>query len=161
MRPLLPGISSFLFRHILFPFFFVIFAKSLIALDDMMKTLFYYCYYRIAQGYRFCGDGYYLDWGYRILFATFAFIEASIVVPISRILGIKSLTKSGFILILIPIILLYVRTFFIPKERKMRKFKQLEERYKNERHKRLKGWLVTIYAIGTLVLFILSCVIYA
>ena len=97
-----------------------------------MKTLFYYCYYRIAQGYRFCGDGDYLDWGYRILFATFAFIEASIVVPISRILGIKSLTKSGFILILIPIILLYVRTFFIPKERKMRKFKQLEERYKNK-----------------------------
>ena len=127
----------------------------------MMKALFYYCYYRIAQGYRFCGDGDYLDWGYRILFATFAFIEASIVVPISRILGIKSLTKSGFILILIPIILLYVCTFFIPIQRKKQKFEQLEKRYKNEKHKRLKGWLVTIYAIGTLVLYILSCVIYA
>ena len=127
----------------------------------MMKALFYYCYYRIAQGYRFCGDGDYLDWGYRILFATFAFIEASIVVPISRILGIKSLIKSGFILILIPIILLYVRTFFIPIQCKKQKFEQLEKRYKNEKHKRLKGWLVAIYAIGTLVLYILSCVIYA
>ena len=126
-----------------------------------MKALFYYCYYRIAQGYRFFGDGDYLDWGYRILFATFAFIEASIVVPISRILGIKSLTKSGFILILIPIILLYVSTFFIPIQCKKQKFEQLEKRYKNEKHKRLKGWLVTIYAIGTLVLYILSCVIYA
>lgn len=43
----------------------------------------------------------------------------------------------------------------------MRKFKQLEERYKNERHKKLKGWLIFLYFIGTLVLAVTMRIIFS
>lgn len=119
-----------------------------------MKTLFYYLYYRIAQAYRFCGDNYYLDKGYIILFGTFCFIVYSIAVLISYIIDAR-MTITTFVLISIPFILLSEWiTFFVPKERKMKKFKQLEKRYKNENHKKLKGWLIALYAFGTLVLYL-------
>lgn len=126
-----------------------------------MKTLFYYCYYRISQGYRSFDDSDYLDWGYRVLFATFAFAVASIAVPVSRLWGAKPFTRIEFILLLIPLTLLYVCTFFISEKRKMDLFYQLEERYKNELHKTLKGWLVALYAVGTFVLYIVMCAIFA
>ena len=50
-------------------------------------------------------------------------------------------------------IFLYARTWFIPEKRKMDLFKQLEKRYKDEPHKKLKGWLVAFYVVGTLVLY--------
>lgn len=124
-----------------------------------MKTLFYYLYYRYAQGYRYFGDGDYLDWGYFILFASFMNIACSIAVPISYIFDTR-LTKATIVLIAIPFIFLYIRTFFIPEEQKKDLFKQLEKRYKNEPHKKLKGWLVALYAIGTLVLFHIMCIFF-
>ena len=77
-----------------------------------MKTLFYYCYYRIAQAYRLFNDWDFLDWGYYILYTSFMFISYSLAVPISYVLN-RELTKSAFVLMAIPFILLYVRTFFI------------------------------------------------
>ena len=119
-----------------------------------MKTLFYYLYYRIAQAYRFCGDNYYLDKGYIVLFGTFCFIVYSIAVLISYIIDAR-MTITTFVLISIPFILLSEWiTFFVPKERKMKKIKELEERYKNENHKKPKGWLIALYAFGTLVLYL-------
>lgn len=88
-----------------------------------MKTLFYYLYYRIAQAYRFCGDNYYLDKGYIVLFGTFCFIVYSIAVLISYIIDAR-MTITTFVLISIPFILLSEWiTFFVPKERKMKKSK--------------------------------------
>lgn len=107
----------------------------------MMKTLFYYCYYRISQAYRSFDDSDYLDWGYRVLFATFCFIAFSIAVPISSFMD-KRLTKTSFVLLALPFLFLYARTWFIPDKRKMDLFKRLEKRYKDEPHKKLKGWAV-------------------
>ena len=125
----------------------------------MIKKLFYYCYYRIAKGYRVFNDSYYLDSGYAVLFATFSFIAFSIAVPISSFMD-KRLTKTSFILLALPFLFLYVRTWFIPEKRKMDLFKRLEEQYKNEPHKTLKGWLVALYAVGTLVLYNVMCAIF-
>lgn len=125
-----------------------------------MKTLFYYCYYRIAKGYRFFNDSYYLDSGYAVLFATFCFIAFSIAVPISSFMD-KRLTKTSFILLAVPFLFLYVRTWFIPEKRKMDLFKRLEKRYKDEPHKKLKGWAVALYAVGTLILYFVMLAIFA
>jgi archaellum biogenesis protein FlaJ (TadC family) len=125
----------------------------------MMKTLFYYCYYRISQAYRSFNDSDYLDSGYHVLFASFTFIVFSIAVPISSF-GDKRLTKISFILLAAPFLFLYARTWFIPEKRKMDLFKRLEKRYKDEPHKKLKGWLVALYAVGTLVLFHIMCIIF-
>ena len=120
----------------------------------MMKTLFYYCYYRIASFYRSCYDGDYLNQGYSILFFTFFLITSSIGVPISSIIN-KELTKIDFFIMGMPFFIWYIWiVFFLSKEYKMEKFKQLEKRYKNENHKKLKGWLIALYAFGTLVLYL-------
>lgn len=127
----------------------------------MIKKIFYYCYYRIAKGYRFWGDSSYLDWGYWVLMATFCLITLSIAVPIFHIFDME-FTKSAIILVVIPFILLDIwTTFFLSEKRKIAIFKQLEKRYKNEPHKTLKGWLVALYAVGTLVLYNVMCAIFA
>ena len=118
----------------------------------MMKTLFYYCYYRISQGYRYFNDSDYLDWGYHFLFTSFLFITLSVAVPVWYVLDVE-FTKKTVIWVAIPFIFLYARTWFIPEKRKMDLFKQLEKRYKDEPHKKLKGWLVAFYVVGTLVLY--------
>lgn len=117
-----------------------------------MKTLFYYCYYRISQGYRSFNDSDFLDWGYYILFTSFFFIALSFAVLICYELDLE-FTKETIIGVTIPFIFLYMRTWFIPKTRKMDLFNQLEKRYKNEPHKKMKGWLVALYAVGSLVLY--------
>lgn len=124
-----------------------------------MKTLFYYCYYRIAQGYRSFNDGDYLDWGYYILFTSFMFIAFSIAVTVCYVLDLE-FTKKTVIWVAIPFLLLYVRTWFTPENRKMVLFKQLQERYKDEPHKKLKGWLVALYAAGTLILYFVMLAIF-
>ena len=124
-----------------------------------MKTLCYYCYYRIAQAYRSFNDNDYLDWGYFILYTSFMFIVFSIAVPVSYVLD-KKLTKTTFVLMALPFVFFYVRTFFISEKCKMNLFKQLEKRYKNEPYKKLKGWLVAIYAFGTLALFHIMCILF-
>ena len=83
-----------------------------------MKTLFYYCYYRIAQAYRSFNDNDYLDWGYFILYTSFMFIVFSIAVPVSYVLD-KKLTKTTFVLMALPFVFFYVRTFFISEKCKM------------------------------------------
>ena len=125
----------------------------------MLKTLFYYCYYRIAQAYRSFNDWDFLDWGYYILYTSFMFISYSLAVPISYVLN-RELTKTAFVLMAIPFILLYVRTFFISEKRKMELFNKLEKRYKNEPHRKRNGWLVAMFVLGTFVLFNLMCILF-
>ena len=127
----------------------------------MMKTLFYYCYYRIASFYRSCYDGYYLNWGFWILLDTFMCVAWAIAAPVFYILEIEY-TNYHAIWVAMPFILLSFRTtFVISDESKMKKFKELEERYKNERHKKLKGWLIFLYSIGTLVLAVTMRIIFS
>lgn len=61
-----------------------------------MKTLFYYCYYRIAQGYRFFQDSDYLNWGYWVLFSTFIFITWSIAVLIFYLFNMRYTKTAVF-----------------------------------------------------------------
>ena len=48
--------------------------------------------------------------------------------------------------------------FFVMTEKK---YKWLIERYKNEAHKKLKGWLVILYIVGTLVFAIVMGIFFS
>lgn len=125
----------------------------------VMKKFFYYSYYRIAQAYRSFNDEDYLDWGYYILFTSFMFLAFSIAIPISYVLDAK-LTKTAFVIIALPFLGLYACTFFISEERKTLLYKKLESQYKNDPHKKVKGWLVALYVVGTFVLLNIMCIIF-
>lgn len=127
----------------------------------MIKKLFYYCYYRISRGYRFWGDSSYLDWGYWILIASFIFIAWSIAAPLFYIFDIEY-TKIAIFLVALPFILLEIWvTFFLSDESKNRKYKELEERYRNEKYKNIKGWLIALYVFGTLLLAVLMRILFS
>ena len=49
-----------------------------------------------------------------------------------------------------------VSLFFINKK----KFKELEEHYKDEKHRKLKGWLVFAWVISSIALFAVSLVVF-
>ena len=127
----------------------------------MIKKLFYYCYYRISRGYRSFNDSHYLDSGHIVLFCTFIYITVAIVSPIFYIFNVE-FTKKVLIWVAIPFIMLSAWiTFFVSEKRKMDLFKRLEKQYKNEAHKKLKGWLVILYIVGTLVFAIVMGIFFS
>lgn len=117
-----------------------------------MKRLFDYCYYRIAKAYRVLDEDDYMDWGYWVLFASFFWVAVAIALLIIHAFHIE-LTKKLIYIIGAPFFVLGLCTiFFVSDKKKEEKFRKLEEKYKNERFSRLKGWLVFMYIIGTLLL---------
>lgn len=118
-----------------------------------MKRFFDYCFYRIAKVYRILDKKDYCDWGYGVMFATFGFIALALITCILYVLKYK-LTNVIIIAVATPFILLDVLfTFFFNKESK---YMRLEKYYKNEKNRRLKGWLVFLYVFGSVALFFIS-----
>ena len=113
-----------------------------------MKTLFYYCYYKFSKFYENWGekDGHIA--GSIVLFGSFAFILLSFLAFIFSLLKIKFNTTFIWAVFIVFGIL---SLFFIKKK----KYKELEERYKNEKHSKLKGWLLFLYFIGSIALYII------
>lgn len=115
-----------------------------------MKTLFWYCYYRISKAYKISIDetGYYI-YGSGVLFFAIGCIILAILAFLFRLLSIEINVRlfagiMGVILVL--------SVFFISKK----KYKQLEIKYKNEKNKKLKGWLVFLFIIGSFIMSIIS-----
>jgi len=126
----------------------------------IMKKILEYCYYRIAKAYKKSGDDHYLDWGYWVLLASFAFITFGIVSLVSKAIQIK-LNKSVVIIVCVLVGALNVFcSLFISDDRKYKNYKRLDRCYINERHRRIKGCLVLLYLIGT-VIFSIVCAAWA
>lgn len=118
-----------------------------------MKKIFNYCFYRIAKAYRFFDEKNYCDWGYGVMFATFASISLAITTWILHIFQYK-LTTTIIIIVVSPFAVLDgLFSLFLSNERK---YIQLENYYKNEKYSKLKGWLVFFYVVGSLVLYLVS-----
>lgn len=117
-----------------------------------MKILFNYCFYRIARAYRVLDEKNYCDWGYGVMFATFGFISLAIVTCILHLFQCK-LTKTIIVIVQTPFILLYVFSLFLNHQKK---YVQLDNYYKNEKYRQLKGWLVFFYVVGSLVSYFVS-----
>ncbi len=121
-----------------------------------MKTLFDYCFYRIAKAYRSLDNKNYCGWGYGVLFATFAFITLALTTLILHIFHYK-LTTTIIVVVAIPFIALdALFSIFLNKEGK---YIQLENYYKNEKYSKLKGWLVFLYIIISVALYFVSLVL--
>ncbi len=117
-----------------------------------MKRFFDYCYYRVSKAYRVLDDKDYCIYGSMVVFGALGLYALSLVSLIFYVLN-KELTNLliGVTLISFGIISL----FFINKK----KYEELEERYRNEKSSKLKGWLVFLFIISSLILYIVSIAI--
>lgn len=114
-----------------------------------MKILFDYCYYRISKFYKSWESKDYCLHGGFVLFFTFAFIFLSILALICYLLHKRI---DAYVFTTIGLVICSISFFFLNKK----KYEELEQRYKDEKYSKLKGWLVLLYIISSAVLFFVS-----
>ena len=115
-----------------------------------MKDLFYYAFYRASKFYKSWGENnnYYIS-GKFSLFLAFASNILFLIGLFCYILGIRYSIQIVYLIW----ILLFVLSFFVLNENR---YKELAEKYKDEKNSQLKGWLVFAYVIGSVVLYFVS-----
>jgi len=119
-----------------------------------MKDLFYYAFYRASKFYKSWGENnnYYIS-GKFSLFLAFASNILFLIGLFCYILGIRYSIQIVYLIW----ILLFVLSFFVLNKNR---YKELAEKYKDEKNSQLKGWLVFAYVIGSVVLYFVSLFIY-
>ena len=122
-----------------------------------MKTLLYYCYYKFSKFFDewdwYLGDKDGHISGSLVLFQSFAFIFLSI---LSFIFSLYDKKFNSDIIITIFVLCGILSLFFVSKK----KYKELEERYKDEKYSNLKTGLVFLYFIGSIALFFVSIFVF-
>ena len=121
-----------------------------------MKKLFNYCFYRIAKAYKLFDRRDYCDWGYGVLFATFGFTILSLVTCVLHIFHFK-INSTIIVCTFVPFCALdFIFSMLISDKQKVTKYIELDNLYKNEKYRKIKGCLVAIYAIGSFVLYFVT-----
>lgn len=114
-----------------------------------MKDLLFYVFYKASKFYKSFGERYYYISGEFVLLLLLSLNVLSLIQFICRIL--KIVFKSE---VIGAVILSFVFLgFLIPWEKK---YKELEEKYKNEDKSKWKGWLVVLYIVFSLILYIVA-----
>ncbi len=111
-----------------------------------MKDLLFYVFYKASKFYKSFGERYYYISGEFVLLLTLCSIILSLLELLCSILNIRFKAEA----IVVVWLLFVLFGFLIPWEKK---YKELEEKYKNEDKSKWKGWLVVIYIIFSLMLF--------
>ena len=128
-----------------------------------MKTLIQYIYFRLTRFYKNTfgiedSPGFLIqscyDWGSQILTAMVCFYILTIETVILWLLGIKMKTIIVLITIL-PFFFLHVFSEDIFGDEK-KLFAELENKFKGDKHPFIKGVLIAIFAILSLVSFIMA-----
>jgi len=114
-----------------------------------MKTLFEYLYYRISKFYKIFDNKDYCVYGSSVLFSTFSLLFQSALSYLLFVLGLKIKVYLFFTLALLIVAISY---FFIDKN----KYNALDELWRNERYNKLKGFLVILYILSTVILFFIA-----
>lgn len=132
-------------------------------LNDMILELFRYIYYRIAHALSHAKD----SWT-RFHHVTYA-MSYLVLCVYSNILVISMLVrywifdipastkdtiKYCILYVLIPLAII---CFFIWPNDEL--YMQLDQKYKNEKHRKLKGWLILVYIILSILLPILTMIL--
>ena len=102
---------------------------------------FSYCFYRISSAYKFLDSTGYYIYGSGVVSACQSFNTITI---ISVLLSFSRYKLSNEI-ITTTIIFYFVINFFLYGKDK---YKKLQKRWKDEKHKTLKGWFVFVYIIS-------------
>lgn len=120
----------------------------------IMRIFFEYCFYRAAKFYKSWGENnnYYISGKFSLFLA----LCANLLTLIGLFYFIFG-TKYSINIVYLVWILLSVLSFFILNRKK---YAELEQRYKEERNSKLKGWLVFLYIIGSIILFFVSLYLY-
>ncbi len=114
-----------------------------------MKDLLFYVFYKASKFYKSFGERYYYISGEFVLLLLLSLNVLSLIQFICRIL--KIVFKSE---VIGAVILSFVFLgFLIPWKKK---YKELEEKYKNEDKRKWKGWLVVLYIVFSLILYIVA-----
>jgi len=111
-----------------------------------MKDLLFYVFYKASKFYKSFGERYYYISGGFVLLLTLCSIILSLLELLCSILNIRFKAEATVVVWLLFVLF----GFLIPWEKK---YKELEEKYKNEDKSKWKGWLVVIYIIFSLMLF--------
>ena len=111
-----------------------------------MKDLLFYVFYKASRFYKSFGERYYYISGGFVLLLTLCSIILSLLELLCSILNIRFKAEATVVVWLLFVLF----GFLIPWEKK---YKELEEKYKNEDKSKWKGWLVVIYIIFSLMLF--------
>ena len=111
-----------------------------------MKDLLFYVFYKASKFYKSFGERYYYISGGFVLLLTLCSIILSLLELLCSILNIRFKAEATVVVWLLFVLF----GFLIPWEKK---YKELEEKYKNEDKRKWKGWLVVIYIIFSLMLF--------
>lgn len=116
-----------------------------------MKTFFEYCFYRASKFYKSWGEtnNYYNSGKAVLILALTSNILTLIGLFCFFILGYGYSINVVYLVF----ITLTVLSIFVLREKD---YKRLEQRYKNEKNSKLKGWLVFFYVIVSFVLYFIS-----
>jgi Ca2+/Na+ antiporter len=114
-----------------------------------MGKIFNYCYYRISKFYK--------DWwesdpeivGGIVFFSFLGFFFLSI---LGLFLFLFEIEMTEMLIAVVLLSFVVVSFFFAGKK----KYRELEEYYKEERHGKLKGWLVCLFGISSFVLYFIT-----
>lgn len=120
----------------------------------MLKDFFDYAYYRLATFYIESGRPINHGRVYGAILATLMMNAYSFVALLFRFLQAE-LKPTTFYIIPILFALLTLRfSFFVSDETKEKMIQESKAKYENDKHIVLKGIVILLYLIGTLVLFI-------
>ena len=114
-----------------------------------MKDLFYYLYYRTSMFYENWGESNGHIGGGIVTFMSIGSIVLSIVILVLHCLFNQKINTN---IVWLTIIATGVLSLFLDEK----KYKELSEKYKNEKNSKLKGWLVFSYVISSVILFFVS-----
>ncbi len=117
---------------------------------SMLKKIYEYYYYRISKFYKNMGSKTPCTQASFLIFSAINLIVLSL---ISIVLMIVDVRWEDNWVYLISIIVVLSGTFTANEN----KYKKLEDRYKNESHTTLKGWLIFLSLIGSLIVWMITC----
>ena len=99
------------------------------------------------------------DWGFGVLATTLGFYALMITTFILHLFNCK-LNREIIIIVLVPFILIDgIFSFFYDNKKKKDKYEKLEKRYSNDCNRIIKGLIVFLFVIGSLLSYIAALLI--
>ncbi len=120
----------------------------------MLKEFFDYAYYRLATFYIDSGRPINHERVYGAILATLMMNVYSFVALLFRFLQAELKPITFYIISILSVLLLFRFVFFVSDETKEKMIQESKAKYENDKHLVLKGIVILLYLIGTLVLFL-------